>query len=451
MELACKDGLKGTLFKTIEEMLLRIYFLYEKSPKKARELGVVVEELKQVYEIPVGGNKPIRSQGSRWITHKRNALQRIVDRWGAYLCHLTSLAVESSLKSEEKARLIGYVKKWSDSKIIVGCAMYIEILKPASILSKTLRDPDVDAVFAMKQLLKTHDSLKSLKKVGFLQWPTVQLVINRIKEDDDGKKSYQGAQLQNFSPAAVEVCKKQALTDLEHLEVSILHRLEWSNLDLLRSLLVFIETTSWIRCDADEEYEDSTLLEVKLAIDKIFNVFTEPLESIGISLSSLLDEIEDTIEYGRRYLSLESTKYRKVWYLLHVCPDAEKWPSVLKLCELAFSLPFSNGRVEQIFSSLKLTKTDNRTNLHTSTLNDLLEIRIEGPPLSEFSPNAAVEMWWSDCQTTRRPDQKKRKSYSPRINEPITEPITTDDDGDTEASLETILNQWDNMFVDDQF
>ena len=75
LELACKDGLKGTLFKSIEEMLLHIYLLYERSPKKARELGVVVEELKQVYEIPVGGNKPTRSQGSRWITHKQNALQ----------------------------------------------------------------------------------------------------------------------------------------------------------------------------------------------------------------------------------------------------------------------------------------------------------------------------------------------------------------------------------------
>ena len=38
LELAVKDALKGTRFDLIDEMLLRLYYLYEKSPKKCREL-----------------------------------------------------------------------------------------------------------------------------------------------------------------------------------------------------------------------------------------------------------------------------------------------------------------------------------------------------------------------------------------------------------------------------
>jgi len=34
--------------------------------------------------FPPDENIPIRSQGSRWITHKIRALQKIVDRYGAY-------------------------------------------------------------------------------------------------------------------------------------------------------------------------------------------------------------------------------------------------------------------------------------------------------------------------------------------------------------------------------
>ena len=45
MELSLKDALKSTLFSSIDEMLLRVYFLYEKSPKKFRELETVIEEL----------------------------------------------------------------------------------------------------------------------------------------------------------------------------------------------------------------------------------------------------------------------------------------------------------------------------------------------------------------------------------------------------------------------
>ena len=77
---------------------------------------------------------------------------------------------------------------------------------------------------------------------------------------------------------------------------------------------------------------------------------------------------------------------------LHSCPFMGKWPNLLKLCALAFSLPFSNGRVEQIFSSMKFVKNSRRINLENNTLNDLLEIYIEGPPLSSFCPDAATEL-----------------------------------------------------------
>ena len=103
-----------------------------------------------------------------------------------------------------------------------------------------------------------------------------------------------------------------------------------------------------------------------------------------------------------RYLDISRTPYTKVWYKLHSCPDARKWPSILDLCDLAFSLPFSNGRVKQIFSSLKVVKTIRRTNLQGDTLNDHLDIYIEGPTLSLFCPNRAIELWWSDCSTTRQ-------------------------------------------------
>ena len=94
-------------------------------------------------------------------------------------------------------------------------------------------------------------------------------------------------------------------------------------------------------------------------IEQVFLSFIDPFEAHGVGLSALLDEIEDAIDYPRRYLALESINYRKVWYSLHICPDSHKWPNILLLCELSFSLPFSNARVEQIFSCFKVIKTNN--------------------------------------------------------------------------------------------
>ena len=68
LELLCKDSLSSQLFHDLTEMLLKLYYLYSKLPKKCRELADIVENLKDVFEFPSGCNLPVRSHGSQWIT-----------------------------------------------------------------------------------------------------------------------------------------------------------------------------------------------------------------------------------------------------------------------------------------------------------------------------------------------------------------------------------------------
>lgn len=82
---------------------------------------------------------------------------------------------------------------------------------------------------------------------------------------------------------------------------------------------------------------------MKNALEMLSSHFRDPLEAAGANLPLLQDEIEDAVVYARTYLGIESTDYRKVWYNLFVCPNASEWPNILLLCELAFSLPFSNA------------------------------------------------------------------------------------------------------------
>ena len=68
LELALKDALKGTLFSAVDEMLLRVYYLYKNSPKKCRELEEVIAALRMCLEpgdLPnEGGNRPLRACGT---------------------------------------------------------------------------------------------------------------------------------------------------------------------------------------------------------------------------------------------------------------------------------------------------------------------------------------------------------------------------------------------------
>ena len=348
------------------------------------------------------------------------------------------------------------MKKWSKYNTLVGCAMYVDILKPPSLLSLSLQGHELDTVLGIKNTLKSVTALKILARQDPFEWPTVKLVLGRIK-DEAGEKTYQGAALKSYSDTAQKALKQDALGDLTRLDDKMRERLQWSDVKLLRALLVFLETQSWLkrslhRTDVaesdedDDDSSDSSLDEVKESVDYLATHFRLPLEAKGIALATLQDEAENVVEYARAYLDISRTPYPKVWYKLHTCPDARKWPSILGLCDLAFSLPFSNGRVEQIFSSLKVVKTIRRTNLQRDTLNDLLDIYIEGPTLSLFCPDHAIELWWSDCSTTRRVHQQPRKEYRPR-NQDTADPESSQKDKEPEKR--STLELWDDWFDDD--
>lgn len=109
-----------------------------------------------MFELPEGGNLPVRSQGSRWISHKRNALQRVISRYGAYLNHLTALIEDKTIKSTDRQKLKGYLLKWRDGRILMGCAFYTDILQSPSFLSLSLQGDHLDIVHGLRHILKSH-------------------------------------------------------------------------------------------------------------------------------------------------------------------------------------------------------------------------------------------------------------------------------------------------------
>lgn len=441
IELACKDAFSSSLFSSIQEMLLRLYYIYEKSAKKSRELENIVTDLGEAFDLVKGGNRPIRSCGTRWITHKRRALQRVVDRYGAYIAHLSTLVEDSSLKAVDRARLKGYLVKWKQPKLLVGCAMYIDALKPVSLLSLSLQGNDTaDIVISIESTLKSAKTLQSLTQKDPSQWPKLKLLRQSTKEVD-GEQQYQGVPLDNLD-AAVDQCKTHVVADVERLREKMKERLGWTDTELLRALLVLVETQSWQQKDPDAE-DDENMTELQAAVQYITSAFHAPLESKEVCVSAIQDELEQAVEYARAYLPIATESYRKVWYTLHTCPDARKWPNLLSLCELAFSLPFTTSRVEQMFSMLNTIKTKRRTSLHTSTLCDLLEVTVEGPAPSDFDANAAVDQWWKECCTTRRVNQNPRKEYRPRTT---TSDTAAEEDKEVECSI--ALEDWDDWMVD---
>ena len=80
-------------------------------------------------------------------------------------------------------------------------------------------------MFRIKQILKTSTTLTSLMKQDSLQWPTVKLGIDRLK-DEGTEKTYQGIALQAYNAATLTYCTSEALADLGRLIEKMRERLE---------------------------------------------------------------------------------------------------------------------------------------------------------------------------------------------------------------------------------
>ena len=63
LELAVKDALTGTIFDDVNDVLLRLYYLYENSPKKLRQLRELHKIYSETFEFEVGGVRPKRASG----------------------------------------------------------------------------------------------------------------------------------------------------------------------------------------------------------------------------------------------------------------------------------------------------------------------------------------------------------------------------------------------------
>ena len=128
LELSTKDALKGTYFDFVDDMLIKLFYVYERSPKKCRELSEVVADLKEFLQFDdlhkTKGVRPIRATGTRWVSHKLNAMKRILSNYGAYTTHLTRLSEDTSVKAVDQAKLKGYLQQWTKAKCFLGCAFF---------------------------------------------------------------------------------------------------------------------------------------------------------------------------------------------------------------------------------------------------------------------------------------------------------------------------------------
>ena len=403
LELGIKDALVGTVFDDIEDLLLNVYLLYKKSPKKLRELQVIHDSYKEIAEFEIGSLKPKRASGTRWVAHKLNAMTVLLDKYGIFVQHLENMSVDKTYKAKDRAKFTGYLRKWKHARYPVLLCLFIELLSPVKLLSLAFQKEDVDIVNVVSSIEKTNKQLDKLLDREFTQYPTFIRFKSKLRNEEEKTVIYQGTSLNGFDDAVNNAeNKRKQLTGL--IRDFMRKRLEANELDILKSAAVLLNTEAW---QNDEEFGTDH-------IRKIYDHFKIPLQSAGIdgTVDDVVDEWRELVEYAVTYLNVDSSSYLKTWYKLYNSSRQLNWGRVLLLVELIMCLPISNAVVERLFSLLKRIKTKQRCSLSNVRTAQLIRVCLEGPPLDQFDATKHVENWWGE--TRRRIPQGKRKRYAPR-------------------------------------
>lgn len=80
--------------------------------------------------------------------------------------------------------------------------------------------------------------------------------------------------------------------------------------------------------------------------------------------------------------------------------------NILHLVRIMLVLPVSSAQCERGFSTQKRIKSDIRSALNPNTVEDLIRISVEGPPLETFDASVSVKRWMEEGQRARRPNFK---------------------------------------------
>lgn len=343
------------------------------------------------------------------------ALDVILDKYGIYLQHLENISEDNSFPADDRAKCKGWLKKWSEVRIPLLIALFIEILAPAKCLSKSFQAGDIDVVASIENVEKTKRQLHRISQKKLKELPTVKRLLQKIQERD-GKYLLHDVVIRGYE-RAVESIEKVKDDLVERVKNAIEQRLEEDPEDERGVMAALLNTSGWVKAKDDVVIFDQD-------VERLYKRYRIPLERACFSgtVGELLDQWHNILEYALAYLSPERVDYRVVWHQLFNCSRSKEWSAILILIELLFVLPVSNAKVEAFFSLMKRVKTDTRASLKEHRLNSLLRIVTEGPPTNKFIPTTAIDLWMKGACTARRPNQSYR-SYKVREKKKIAETL----------------------------
>ena len=102
--------------------------------------------------------------------------------------------------------------------------------------------------------------------------------------------------------------------------------------------------------------------------------------------------LDEWLNFKLHVSRMRTSDLKKVYRDLLIQPPVAM-KNFLPLVEIMLTLSMSTARVETGFSHMNVIKGSDRSQLRNDSLNNCMELKINGPSLEEFTADAAIVHW----------------------------------------------------------
>ncbi|PIK38162.1 putative zinc finger protein [Apostichopus japonicus] len=346
---------KGTYFTEIDELLMRLYYLYRRS-KRWRELKAVYKMLKR-NEV-----KPSRAQGTRWIDHRRKALNCLATN---YQCVVTQFEEQATgqrrdLPAADAAKIISYLKLLKSCKFVLPMALYQDLVDNMAEVSLEFQR-DVLPLSSVRTSVVLAEA--SLRRKRITPGPHLRPVLAAVNEaNGKGTFLFNGVELQARS---TEPFKRQT-TDIINTIVSCIGTRFSSYKD--DPVIMATEILDPSNYPSDPE----ALLDYGLdEVQTISDHFKPLLLKKGCDVTKIEKEWMKAKQDIKKHHQKE--QFLPPWRKM-LLEKSGKYPNLIHLIRIILVFPVATSQVEHQCSYIKPFLGDWRLSLKASTIEDLLRI-----------------------------------------------------------------------------
>ena len=344
-----------------KSILQTLFYFYQNSSVRMASLHAIQEVL----------NDPVikckQAKDVRWLSHD-NAIKALIRTLPSIL---VSLDREASENGEATAHgLLNFMKCY---KFVACTYLLSDVLPHLSRLSRIFQKENVDLTLIQPCLKTTIDAIKVYKTSP---GPNLRRLNDVLTTD-----------LKDFQIVPSDVQKEQFKSTVQDKYIqAIITGLEDRFPDVadLAAFSIF-----------DPEKLPSTPEEFAVyGEEKLTSLLTVYAEGPNADVDR--EECESEWECFKMLIQNTYSHFTMRQMIRLLCTDSslqDMFPQLTKLASIAALIPVSTAECERAFSAMNRIKTDLRNRLKTPTLDCLMRISIEGPPLSDFNFERAADIW----------------------------------------------------------